>query len=238
MVASMEYGGVVYLSEAKAAVGDESRIELPITIFETTESEDAIRVEQLHVLFDFPSPGILQVVEVMNLSNVGDRTIVPGGGGTSLSIPLPEGIFHLDWEDPSALQSFRRTPTGFDLLLPLRPGNPTSTLVFRFELPYNRRLSFRQPIPWPTAGGLVLVPEGGPKVTGGGVQAQGVREVEGTQVEVYAMGPLPAGQTLGLELGGSATGEPAAPWAIGAVALGGSLGLARRWLSTPVARPR
>jgi mono/diheme cytochrome c family protein len=232
LVASVDHKGVVYLSEAVAVVGDESSVELPVTVYETTEDAAAARIDQLHLIFDFPAPGVVQVVEVMSVANASDRTLVPGADGVSLSVPLPQGIFHLEWEDPNAEGSFRKTARGFDVLLPIRPGAAAGTFVFQFELPYNRGATIRQPLARPMGGGLVLMPMGGPRVSGEGVEPQGVRDVQGTQVEVYAIGPRQEGEDLTLSLAGAIPGYGSSPWAvvIGAAAMVGAVALARNWL--------
>ncbi|MEX0788069.1 MAG: c-type cytochrome [Anaerolineales bacterium] len=232
LVASVEHDGVVYLSEAVMVVGDESSVDLPVTVYETTEDASSARIDQLHLLFDFPAPGVVKVIEVLSLANMSDRTLVPGVDGVSLSVPLPEGIFRLEWEDPNADGSFRKTPDGFDVLLPIRPGSAAGTFVFQFELPYNRGAVIRQPLARPMGGGLALVPVGGPLVVGEGVEPQGVRDVQGTQVEVYTIGPRREGEYLTLALAGAVPGFGPNPWAlgIGAAAMVGALALARSWL--------
>ncbi len=200
-VVSAEYGGVLYGSEVGHLMQGEP-VELPLTIYESTTDASELRVERLHLLFDFPAEGVMQVIELWLLSNTGDRTITPAEGETTYEVILPEGATNLRFEDDVLGGRYKQTENGFADTVPVRPGSNVVQLVFSFELPYEKRLDFEQPLSYPVDSVVILVPEGGPEVSGEGVQDMGLREITGTSVQNYGAGPYEAGDILKVSLRG------------------------------------
>ncbi len=200
-VVSAEYGGVLYGSEVGHLMQGEP-VELPLTIYENTTDASELRVERLHLLFDFPAEGVMQVIELWLISNTGDRTITAAEGETTYEVSLPEGAANLRFEDDVLGGRYRETENGFADTVPVRPGSNVVQLVFSFELPYEKRLDFEQPLNYPVDSVVILVPEGGPQVSGEGVQDLGLREITGTNVQNYSAGPYEAGEVLKVSLRG------------------------------------
>ncbi|MEJ2448279.1 MAG: hypothetical protein P8Y37_10145, partial [Anaerolineales bacterium] len=75
--ASVPYGGAIYRSEV-VQVDQETSLNLQLQIFETTTDTSGLLIDRLHVLVEFPQPGMAQVTEIFILSNLGDTTIVSG----------------------------------------------------------------------------------------------------------------------------------------------------------------
>jgi mono/diheme cytochrome c family protein len=203
-VAALEYEGILYASEiAHLAMAGET-LNLPITIFETTQGTEAVSVDRLHLLFDFSHAGVVRVLELWVISNLGDKTIATPEGEGLLEISLPEGAGQPNFEDSALGERYLATETGFIDRMPLRPGAGMAQLIFDFEMPYRRRLDFSQAMNYPLQAAVVLVDEGGPKVRGEGVEDRGLMTVSDLQMQTYALGPLAAGEDVQFSVSGSA----------------------------------
>lgn len=209
-VLTATYQDVVYASPIVEIPADSPLLELPLRIYETTPSADAVRVSRLHLLFDFPAEGLAQVVELWLLSNLGDRTVYPGDAG-GLEVSLPEGAVGLSLDGGAVGERFEQTAAGFRDRQPLLPGENTGELVFSYNLSYSRRLQFERPVSVPVDAVVGLVPEPGPAIRADGIEDLGVRDVSGSAVHSYAFPAVPAGGSVVLTLQGSPGGSSGLP---------------------------
>ena len=194
------YKGVTYQSTMAHLTQGETMLELPVTIYETTNDANQVSVDWLHLLFEFPNQGVIRVVEMWVLSNRSDRMLVSQDGGAVLQISLPLGATDLRFEQGTE-DSFSLTEHGFAYISPLIPGMEVEQLNFSFDMPYERQLAFRQVVSYPVEAVVVLLPEDGVKVQGDGLQDQSdLSTVEG--MDGYTIGPLSAGDILALNLSG------------------------------------
>lgn len=201
--ATTEWQGIVYGSNAAHLPEADEPLDLWLTIYDTTEVNSPVQVDRLHLVLDTRTEGVLRVMEIWALSNLGDRTVIAAGGRGPVSVALPEGASNLLFDDGVLGGRYQSTDRGFVDTFALTPGSYTGQLVFSFELPYKRRMEFAQPADHPVAAAIVLVPGGGPKVSGDGVQDLGVQDVAGTPMQTYAVGPLEPGEMIAFSLSGS-----------------------------------
>jgi hypothetical protein len=209
-VVTASHHGVIYGSEALHLQEGGGSPELSVVIYETTQEPSELRVNRLHLLFEFPAAGTTEVVELWLMSNLGDRTLATEGGQGVLEMPLPEGASRPIFEEGPLGGRYQEAPGGFVDTLPVRPGEDAGQLTFSYTLPYERGLDYARPIPFPVSAVVVLIPESGPVVSGEGVVDLGSRVVGGTALHQYEVGPLAAGARLDLTLTGrppSRTGE-------------------------------
>ena len=248
-VVTTDYGGVLYASEIGELPLESDILELPLRLYETTADTDAVRVSRMHLLFDFPAEGVAQVVELWLLSNLGDRTVYDGDRG-ALEVSLPQGASGLALDGGAIGDRFELTDGGFRDRRELVPGENTSQLVFSYNLPYDRRLEFDRRAEYPVEAVVAMVPEGGPSVSGDGIQDMGSREVAGASLHTYELGAVPAGSEVTFTLRGRAVAGPSGIAAAGPIGLGAAalaLGLVtagliwfrpkRRPASSPPAAP-
>jgi hypothetical protein len=160
-----------------------------------------VSASRLHLILDFPSDGVMQVIELWVLSNSGDRTVVPGDSG-GLVFSLPSGANNIAFEDSSLAQLASRTSDGFDLGMSLQPGQESAQLVFSFNLPYQNGADFHQPLAYPVDGVTVLLPDGGPAVKGASVQDQGVQDLGGQSYHQYNLQSFDAGSAIDMQVSG------------------------------------
>ena len=136
-LATANYGGVDYASDILAFDGILSTVPVSITVYETTTDPAALQVAQMHVIFDVQTR-ILNVLQIVQVQNTGDRTYV---GNTSvgphritLSLPTLAGATDIQFDSQDADAT---TIRGTDLLsytLPFQPGN--DQIVFNYTVPF------------------------------------------------------------------------------------------------------
>ncbi len=203
-VLAAEYQGVVYFTEGGTLPEASLELEIPLTIFDVTQDPGQVSLDQLHVLFEFTSPGIVSVLEVWVISNTGDATYWPGDDG--YEIVLPEGASALRFQDGMIGDRYTLTEKGFTDSAPVRPGTGSAQLLFTFDLPYDRRLDFEQPMSFNTLAVDVLIPEGGPEIREGDLTDVGTRQVSTGPLRTYSTGPIATGEELDFRISGRAAG--------------------------------
>ncbi len=203
-IVAAEHQGVLYFTEAESMPTSLEPLELPLTIYDTTQDPAFVSVEQLHIFFYFYSPSVAGVLEVWGISNAGDRTFAPSEGG--LEIILPEGASALRFQEGGMGDRFQLSERGFFDLAPVRPGIGSSELLFAFDLPYERRLDFAQPMSLHTLAIDVFLPEGGPAVRAGDLVDSGVSQVSTDTFRTYSAGPIAAGEVLEFRISGRMPG--------------------------------
>jgi hypothetical protein len=222
-----EHQGVLYYTASAELPSGDRVLELPLEIFDSTQSDDSIRVEQLHVLFDFSSQDAVGVLEVWVISNTGDRTYVANEGG--IEIVLPEGASGLRFDEGELGERFLPTERGFIDTAAVIPGLRTQELLFTYEIPHASRLDFLQPLSYAVLSVEVMLPEGGPVVISGALQDNGVRQVSTGPLHTYTTGPLEPGEALSFSIAESlpeAGREQGSDAITGLLIGGGSLGVA------------
>lgn len=196
-----EYQGVQYFSTGGHLLEDDPRLELDLTIFETAPDIDPVRVDRLHVIFDYAVDGIVEVSELWLVSNNSDRTVVQEDGSSALQIELPQGFGELRFGDELLAQSVTPTEGGFIYHEPIRPEEQQE-LIFTFTLPYERSLNFVQPIDYPVDAVVLLTEESAPELSGSGLQDEGTRAMGDLTLHTYTIEALDAGSTLALNFRG------------------------------------
>ncbi|MBI4789694.1 MAG: hypothetical protein HY782_21905, partial [Chloroflexi bacterium] len=73
--ATVEYQGIVYRSDVLSFNADARELYLPLAIFETTETDDALRIERAHILVEFQREHLF-VTEMLVVANASDRTYI------------------------------------------------------------------------------------------------------------------------------------------------------------------
>jgi mono/diheme cytochrome c family protein len=196
------YQGVTYYSQGTHLTAGQGHVDLPLTVYEISNDASRVTVDRLHMVFDFPSPGLMRVVELWVVSNSGDHTYAAGDGSGLTTVTLPQNASNLGFETGTMGQDYSPTGGGFIDREPVRPGSGSSQLIFSFELPYDRKLTFEQPVAYPVSAVVALMPENGPKIGGSGVQDLGLLQVTGASLHNYSLGPLPAGSVVSLSISG------------------------------------
>ena len=218
-----EYQGVRYFNTAGHMLEDNLSLELPLTVFETTTDDSLIVVDRLHLIFDFSTEGVVEVSELLLMTNTGDRTIVGQDGFNEIRVTLPKNFSNLHFADSPELMGFTEDADGFVMHEAFIPGEAVETF-FSFTLPYERNLEYQQPVDYPVEAIVILKTQGPPSISGEGLSEVGARDMGGIFMESYRMDPLERGEILELRLTGRhparVDSSSTTNLIIGAVALG------------------
>ncbi|MBI3159093.1 MAG: c-type cytochrome [Chloroflexi bacterium] len=177
--------------------------ELAVTVYETTSDASGLAVTRMHVFLEFPEPDKMQVVELIILTNNGDKAVVPASlGEPAVRYSLPEGAENLIFQEGTLGERFVATADGFGDTQAILPGTSDYQLLFAYTLPYTRKLEFVQPLAMDTQAVIVFVPDDSVKVSGEGLQDAGMQDIGGLAYQMFQGGGIPAGGALTLNVSG------------------------------------
>jgi len=198
-----EYNGNTYGSDIGVARGGETSLGLPVLIYDTTTDASVLRVDRLHLFFEFTDPQRLRVIELYIMSNPGDKALVAEAEGQPVvRFILPEGATNLEFQDGALGDRYIQTEDGFADTVNVRPGMESYEVVFAYEMPYNRKLDLVKPVNLPVDAVVILIPEDGIKIKGESLVDEGTRDMQGTLYHLYNGGSLKTGDTLSLTISG------------------------------------
>jgi len=179
-------------------------INLHITVYNTTTDTSALTTDRVHIIFDFTQPEIAQVIELFIISNPSKQSIIsPNQDGTVVTFPLPEGYSNLQFQDGELGGRYVAVDRGFADTAPVNPGVGSYTAVFTFQMPYDRKLVFAQPMSLPTSAVIVMVPDIGLKLDADEFQDGGILTYQGITYHKYSGSRLDAGSLLEFTLSGN-----------------------------------
>jgi mono/diheme cytochrome c family protein len=231
--ASIQHDGITYGSEVGTVTSGNTKLDLPITIYDTTQDASTLKIDRLHLFFEQVDAQTMRVAELFVMSNTGDKTIIPPGEGQpTISFKLPEGYQELQFQDGELGGRFIQTADGFGDTASIYPGQGNYTILLAYNLPYKRKLALSQPINLPVDAVVVLVPQEHFKLKGDNLQPAGTRDVSGVTYQMYDMNGLKAGEQLNLTVSNSFSlgGTSRNNLVIGLGALGLALILGGVWL--------
>ncbi len=238
-LAGVDYASATYGSDIAMVNPATPNLNIPITVYEPTTDVSVLSTDRVHLLFDFSTPNEVSVVEVFIISNPSDQAVVaPTEGGAVVTFPLPEGYTNLQFQDGQLGGRYVEVSQGFADTTTVSPGAGQYQVIFAFQMPYDRKLTFAQPMTLPTSAVVVMVPDNGIKVDSSMLQDGGTRDYQNTTYRMYNGSSLIAGSSLEFTL----TGNPKQPatsvfssvnmqyLAIGLAAFGVALVLGGLWL--------
>jgi len=215
----LNYWRVDYGSDLLTFSEGETTLSVPIKVYEPTESDEAVSIERAHIFVEFQE-GHLVLSELYFFSNGGDKTYIGAEEATegqngatvprgTLRLPLPTGAAGLVFEDGELGQRFFETAEGFVDTWPLRPGQASGQLMFRYFLPYDPSgYDLARDIPYPLKAINVLVVEVGVDVSSDRLTLEGSRGTEGQSYLNLSGQNLSKGERLTLHFSGSPNNEP------------------------------
>jgi hypothetical protein len=203
LIVSARYNDVLYTSDVGAVTPDQTDYQLPFTMFEPTTDSSVLSVERMHIVFEFSTPGVLQVGELFVISNKSDKTFTAATpNGLTTTFPLPQGYTELGFQDGQLGDRYQQTADGFADTAPVRPGSGSRQILVSFKLPYTDSLTFTQKISYPSAAVNILLPDAGITLRGNGVTDDGVQDVQGSGFHSYTISDIQAGGAIAFELQG------------------------------------
>jgi hypothetical protein len=185
--------------------GDQTSLDVSITVHETTEDDSAIGLDSVHLIAESFGE-VLRITEIHLYGNSGDRTYVgrpsdvAHGLLTTLQIPLPENGVGLALEQSETEQRFIEVEGGVVDTSPVRPGSETSLVFFSYHLmvtgdvvPLERRFSY------PVTGMNAMAAQPELSLRSEQLQAMGAETFQGRQYSFYVGDGLAAGAPLDIE---------------------------------------
>jgi len=210
-MAGANYASSVYGSDIVTVNPATPELNLQITVYDTTTDISALTADRLHILFDFSQPDVAQVIEVFIISNPSRQAVVSANQDhTVVTFPLPAGYSNLQFQDGTLGGRYLEVGQGFADTSTVSPGVGDYTVIFAFQMPYNRKLDFVQPMSLPTAAVVVMVPEKGVKVISDHLQDGGTIDYQNLTYHKYDGSGLIAGSSLEFTLSGSPNNASAA----------------------------
>ncbi len=205
-VAMADWQGITFNSDmlrgSDVLAGQEARVN--VHVYDTTTDTSGLVAERMHVFFDFPSPGVVQVGELFIVSNPGNLMVTgENPGGAVVSYTLPEGATNLTFQDGELGGRFLQTENGFADTASISPGSGMQVL-FAYELPYDGDLDVTLTPPLPVSAAVIIVPENGARLSSSQLTDTGARDMQGVSVHLYTASSLPAGQPLEINVSGNA----------------------------------
>ncbi|HLF88981.1 MAG TPA: c-type cytochrome [Anaerolineales bacterium] len=230
-ILTVDYKNTTYTSELAVVEAGVNEYVLPVSIYETDTNTSGLVVDRLHVLFEFISEEQVRVAELVIITNLSDRVIVPNDANEpAMTFALPPGASNLQFQEGALGRDFVETADGFGDLRAIVPGQGQHQVLFSFDMPYDRGLEILQPFHLPVQNLVVLAPDVGVKVEGNGLVSGGIQDVQGVPYELFTGGALPEDGQLVLSLSGQPDLGGSNPVAAGSssnLAIGlGALGVA------------
>jgi len=193
-------------------------LNLQITVYDSTTDVSLLSTDRVHIFFDFSNPQNVQVIEVFIISNPSKQAVVaPTADGTVVTFPLPQGYTNLQFQDGQLGDRYVEISQGFADKLAVSPGAGKYQVVFAFQMPYNRKLVFAQPMFLPTSAVVVMVPDNGVKVTSSMLQDGGTKDYQGTTYRMFNGSSLLAGSSLDFTLSGTPKKDAASLFTTGSI---------------------
>lgn len=209
LLARVTYEDVEYMSEPLFLMEDQDIVPLDVTVYETTTDMAKLEVDRWHFFASFPSPDMIEIVEVYVINNAGLRTVVPQPDGTPvLTFTLPEGAQNLRFDSGVLGERFVETENGFGDLQPV-PGGQQSQIIVSYDLPYDGKLELERTVNLNVNSMVVLLPEG-VEAESPYLNPQGVQNFQGQNFNVYGSQPIPAGGTVTIKISGKDKSQAAA----------------------------
>ena len=199
-VATLEYETVFYSSAAVYHDGTSTAYDMPVTVYDSTSDLNVLTLDQVHINFDFPTEGAVQVVEVYILSNAGQQSVtVPSDGATIPFIQVPAGATDVKYQLANGSAPLMSAENGF-AIPPSASGQYGIVAVYSMTYA-NNRLDFSHAFSLPATAVTVFVPDGvrlrSKQLTKGDSQ-----EYQGQTYQVYDGKSMDTGTVLSLTLSG------------------------------------
>jgi hypothetical protein len=240
------FENVTYYSDIVPGPADSDELDLTVTVIETTNDLAAVRVDQIHLLFDFDEDG-METSEIYILSNLGERTVkgafnLDDGQAATLRFPLPKDADFIFFQ-PDGQDRFIKFPGGFADVSPLMPGKESGQFMVQYLVPFSsdRVYSYTAPVNIQMIN-FLLPADSGVSLEGRGLSGpQPYTLQSGKSYQLYTFEKISAGETVQVAFKGksataSATGtsNSTLPLALGGVILGLTMvGVGVWWLRRP-----
>lgn len=203
-LAGADYASGTYGSDIATVDPNTPNLNLQVTVYDSSTDVSLLTADRVHIFFDFTDPRNVQVTEVFIISNPTKQAIVaPTQDGTVVPFPLPQGYSNLQFEEGELGIRYVEGTQGFADKMTVNPGEANYRVIFAFQLPYDHKLNFVQPMFLPTSAVVVVMPDNGVKVDSTMLQDGGTQDISGSTYRLYNSSSLIGGSSLEFTLSGN-----------------------------------
>lgn len=199
------YDGVPFPTDFVRFEPGAHELVIPVSVYETTSSDEDISLERFHFIIMGDQPGFLTVLELYQFSNRGERayvgTVNEEGHHETVRLALPAGAQDLFLQSGTLGVDFLETDEGLVATSPVVPGEESFEAAFVYGVPYDgATLNLDRPLHYETASVNGLLMDLGAKLESGALVFAGERAAEGQTFLQYTGQNLKAGETLPMRL--------------------------------------
>ncbi len=157
---SIQLDNVVYYSDVIKVQQDDTRLVLPIPIYEVSDDISLLEMDKLYILMKINEPDFIQVMQMVSISNKSSKMVAstnPNQAGT-LPFYLPKQAERIEFVDGSLGERYIKTDYGFIDTIPIIPGQNTYQNMIAFTLPYKQKIEYVQLLPLKVHELMVFIP--------------------------------------------------------------------------------
>jgi mono/diheme cytochrome c family protein len=203
--AEVTYNGIAFPGDFVGFEPGTMQLSLPVSVYETTTSDEAISVERFHFIAFGDQPGFFSVLELYQFSNRGDRayvgTLNEAGQQETVQMALPAGTQDLFLQRGTLGVDFLETDEGLVATSLIVPGLETFEAAFVYVVPYDgATLNLDRALNYDTASVNGLVLDVGAKLESDVLHFGGERTAQGQTFLQYTAQDLKAGEMLPIRL--------------------------------------
>jgi mono/diheme cytochrome c family protein len=204
-LAEVTYDDVPFPSDFVSFEPGVAQLSVPVNVYETTTSDEDIKVERFHFIVIGEQPGFLSVLELYQFSNLSDRayvgTVNEEGFRETVRMALPAGAQDLTLQGGALGVDFLETDEGLVATSPIIPGAEAFEVAFVYVAPYSgKTLDLDRPLYYDTASVNGLVMDVGAKLESDALSYDGERAAQGQTFLQYTAQDLATGETLPIQL--------------------------------------
>ena len=160
LLINFSYDNIDY-SQPAELVGSGEKIQIKVYEQNSDYSEISIKTQSIIIVDVDPSNKILSIMEMVNLHNPTNFTIIPDSDSVMslLRFSLPENYFDLDIQSSLPIGNAIEVNKGFGMTNPIPPG--TNEIIYSYRIVYdNKTYPINRKVSYPIGNLLVLIPEG------------------------------------------------------------------------------
>ncbi|MEK6222094.1 MAG: c-type cytochrome, partial [Chloroflexota bacterium] len=202
---TVEHQGVTYQSEFVTAEDEIGNVEIPLNIYDTTNSPATLVASEVIFFVEFPAPDYIQIIEWYRIANQGSQTVVPLSDTQptlNIDIPVEADLNTLVFRDGTLGEDYAAKSQGFGILSPSLPQE-TRDLVFGYDLPYKRKFDFQQTLTLPAGAIVVFVPIDTIQVESDQLTPAGTEDFQDLTYNVYTVPAMASGDTIQINFKGA-----------------------------------
>ena len=213
-IVSVKYDGVKFTSKTVQGndIKEAESVFLPVTIFSSTDSDEFLSAERVHIFVNFSQTGTIRLTELYTVTNSGDHVIIPSDHVSSnLQFTLPTGAINLQIQNENSNSKIIKTNYGFFELVNIFPLPAQHQILYRYDLPYENEKRIRFIMPMDVETLVLAIPFNDVELESNDLLATGTRMLEGELFQLYMVNDLKKGEGIAVNL----SGKPGTPSVLG-----------------------